>query len=66
MVNTDYSYTLRGCFGPKSPAAAGRDRLAGDIFVRTRSSWQRIGRDEAEALLSDLRDLLEPIPYEIA
>lgn len=65
MVNTDYSYITRGCFGPKPPAAVGRDRLTGQLFLRTRNSWQRIGRDEAEALLGSLKDLLEPVPYEV-
>lgn len=64
-MSTEYTYILRGCFGPKAPAAVGRDRITGQFFVRTRSSWQRIGKDEAEALLSDLKDLLEPIPFEV-
>ena len=65
MVNTDYSYITRGCFGPKPPAAVGRDRLTGGYFLRTRRSWERIDRDEAEALLASLKDLLEPVPYEV-
>jgi len=64
-MSTDYSYMLRGSFGPKAPAAVGKIRMSNRFFVRTRSSWARIERDEAEALYASLRDLFEPVPYEV-
>lgn len=57
-MSTDYSYIVKGSWGDRPPANAGRDRETGELWIRLANAQIKITEEQARALAAALGKLV--------